>query len=224
MGHLFIAPRQDNIPLEVVPKVYIGSIHAAFNQEAITERSITHVSPAPRTLNAQYRGASHASTAYHAWPRCSMRRACQRLSRVSSPTSLSTFGTSTWTDRTADPPRRHITDLRALGCRADLNREAANILACVPAANIFIEAVSLPCHIIPTVSCSFCSSPSTARATGHQRRRCAGALRGGAVPVRRPRHGLPHVVAGVDIRPRRIGGEAGAARDPDQQGLRAAGL
>jgi hypothetical protein len=35
---------QDNIPVEVAPRLYIGSIHAAFNQEAIVERGITHVS------------------------------------------------------------------------------------------------------------------------------------------------------------------------------------
>lgn len=35
---------QDDIPSEVVPKLYIGSIHAAFNQDALVERDITHVS------------------------------------------------------------------------------------------------------------------------------------------------------------------------------------
>ncbi|EQC34390.1 hypothetical protein SDRG_08160 [Saprolegnia diclina VS20] len=34
---------QDNIPSEVVPKLWVGSIHAAFNFEAIKERKITHV-------------------------------------------------------------------------------------------------------------------------------------------------------------------------------------
>ena len=35
---------QDNMPLEIVPKIFIGSIHAAFNQEALRELGITHVS------------------------------------------------------------------------------------------------------------------------------------------------------------------------------------
>ncbi|OQS00697.1 hypothetical protein THRCLA_05896 [Thraustotheca clavata] len=34
---------QDNLPSEVVPKLWVGSIHAAFNFEAIKERKITHV-------------------------------------------------------------------------------------------------------------------------------------------------------------------------------------
>jgi hypothetical protein len=31
------------MPAEVYPNIYIGSIHAAFNQEALLERGITHV-------------------------------------------------------------------------------------------------------------------------------------------------------------------------------------
>ena len=34
---------QDNIPAKVIDGVYIGSIHAAFNQEAMHGRGITHV-------------------------------------------------------------------------------------------------------------------------------------------------------------------------------------
>lgn len=34
---------QDNIPIEIIPKVFIGSIHAAFNHEALHEYGITHV-------------------------------------------------------------------------------------------------------------------------------------------------------------------------------------
>ena len=35
---------QDNLPIEVAPRVFIGSIHAAFNQEALLSLKITHVS------------------------------------------------------------------------------------------------------------------------------------------------------------------------------------
>ena len=34
---------QDNVPAEVVPGIFIGSIHAAFNHEALLELGITHV-------------------------------------------------------------------------------------------------------------------------------------------------------------------------------------
>ncbi|CAM9644973.1 unnamed protein product, partial [Choristocarpus tenellus] len=34
---------QDNIPAQVIDRVWIGSIHAAFNQESIQDRGITHV-------------------------------------------------------------------------------------------------------------------------------------------------------------------------------------
>ena len=35
---------QDNLPIEIAPNLYIGSIHAAFNQEALISHKITHVS------------------------------------------------------------------------------------------------------------------------------------------------------------------------------------
>lgn len=35
---------QDNLPIEIAPKLYLGSIHAAFNQEALSSHKITHVS------------------------------------------------------------------------------------------------------------------------------------------------------------------------------------
>lgn len=35
---------QDNMPQEIVQRVFIGSIHASFNQEALTALGITHVS------------------------------------------------------------------------------------------------------------------------------------------------------------------------------------
>ncbi|CAM9784485.1 unnamed protein product, partial [Discosporangium mesarthrocarpum] len=34
---------QDNVPAQVIDRVWIGSIHAAFNQESMQERGITHV-------------------------------------------------------------------------------------------------------------------------------------------------------------------------------------
>ena len=34
---------QDNMPQEVVPRVFIGSIHASFNQDALMSLKITHV-------------------------------------------------------------------------------------------------------------------------------------------------------------------------------------
>eukprot|EP00605_Chrysophyceae_sp_TOSAG23-4_P001894 GSChrysophyteH1.ASY1.ANO1.2091.1 assembled CDS len=76
---------QDNLPQQVVPGIWIGSIHAAFNQEALLENGITHI------LNA---------------------------SRVPA-----TFP-------------RHFTYL-SIDIR---DREDANILACIPASNIFLEA------------------------------------------------------------------------------------
>ena len=39
---------QDNIPCEVIPNIYIGSIHAAFNQEALINLGITHILNASR--------------------------------------------------------------------------------------------------------------------------------------------------------------------------------
>ena len=76
---------QDNVPLEVVPRIFIGSIHAAFNQEALLEKGITHV------LNA---------------------------SRIPA-----TFP-------------KHFTYL-SIDIR---DKDDANILSCIPASNIFIEA------------------------------------------------------------------------------------
>ena len=35
---------QDNVPAEVTGRLWIGSIHAAFNQESISRLGITHVS------------------------------------------------------------------------------------------------------------------------------------------------------------------------------------
>lgn len=35
---------QDNVPVEIIPGVFIGSIHAAFNQEALVDCGVTHVS------------------------------------------------------------------------------------------------------------------------------------------------------------------------------------
>jgi len=34
---------QDNVPMEVVPQIFVGSIHVAFNSEALQSRGITHV-------------------------------------------------------------------------------------------------------------------------------------------------------------------------------------
>mmetsp|Transcript_34846 Transcript_34846/g.64987 ORF Transcript_34846/g.64987 Transcript_34846/m.64987 type:complete len:753 (-) Transcript_34846:599-2857(-) len=39
---------QDNMPCEVYPNIYIGSIHAAFNQEALIDLGITHILNASR--------------------------------------------------------------------------------------------------------------------------------------------------------------------------------
>jgi dual specificity phosphatase 12 len=76
---------QDNVPQEIVPGIFIGSIHAAFNQEALLEQGITHI------LNA---------------------------SRIPA-----TFP-------------KHFTYL-SIDIR---DKEDANILSCIPASNIFIEA------------------------------------------------------------------------------------
>lgn len=38
----------DNLPIEIIPKVFIGSIHAAFNNDALQELGITHVLNASR--------------------------------------------------------------------------------------------------------------------------------------------------------------------------------
>lgn len=76
---------QDNVPQEILPGIFIGSIHAAFNQEALLEHGITHIlnaSRIPATFPKQF-------------------------------TYLSI-------------------DIR--------DKEDANILSCIPASNIFIEA------------------------------------------------------------------------------------
>ena len=39
---------QDNMPQEIVPNIYIGSIHSAFNQEALLNAGITHILNASR--------------------------------------------------------------------------------------------------------------------------------------------------------------------------------
>ena len=41
---------QDNMPQEVVPRVFIGSIHASFNQDALSSLKITHVRRISRYL------------------------------------------------------------------------------------------------------------------------------------------------------------------------------
>lgn len=76
---------QDNVPQEIVPGIFIGSIHAAFNQEALARNGITHIlnaSRLPATFPRQF-------------------------------TYLSI-------------------DLR--------DKAEANMLSCIPASNIFIEA------------------------------------------------------------------------------------
>lgn len=76
---------QDNIPVQVVSKIYIGSIHAAFNQEALREKNITHILNASRIPSTFPRQFTYLSV-----------------------------------------------DIR--------DKENSNILACIPASNIFIEA------------------------------------------------------------------------------------
>lgn len=34
---------QDNVPMEVVPHIFVGSIHVAFNSDALQSKGITHV-------------------------------------------------------------------------------------------------------------------------------------------------------------------------------------
>ena len=34
---------QDDVPLQVLPNIFVGSIHCAFNLDALLERRITHV-------------------------------------------------------------------------------------------------------------------------------------------------------------------------------------
>jgi hypothetical protein len=76
---------QDNMPSEIIPKLFIGSIHAAFNQEALTERGITHILNASRLPSTFPKLFNYLSI-----------------------------------------------DIR--------DKDDANILSCIPAANIFIEA------------------------------------------------------------------------------------
>ena len=76
---------QDNAPQQVIPGVFIGSIHAAFNQEALLANGITHILNASRVPATFPRQFSYLSV-----------------------------------------------DIR--------DREDANILSCIPASNIFIEA------------------------------------------------------------------------------------
>ncbi|CAN0087960.1 unnamed protein product, partial [Phaeothamnion confervicola] len=48
---------QDNVPAQVIDRVWIGSIHAAFNQEGLHDRGITHVlnaSGLPATFPRQF--------------------------------------------------------------------------------------------------------------------------------------------------------------------------
>jgi hypothetical protein len=48
---------QDQLPSEVIPNIYIGSIHAAFALDALLNRKITHVlnvSRLPSTFPAQF--------------------------------------------------------------------------------------------------------------------------------------------------------------------------
>ncbi len=76
---------QDNVPQQVIPGIFIGSIHAAFNQEALLENGISHIlnaSRVPATFPKQF-------------------------------TYLSI-------------------DIR--------DRDDANLLSCIPASNIFLEA------------------------------------------------------------------------------------
>ncbi|KAJ0408602.1 hypothetical protein P43SY_008949 [Pythium insidiosum] len=76
---------QDNLPVEVAPRVFVGSVHAAFHLDALKERQITHV------LNL----AGHYATFPDAFTYLSM----------------------------------HLRD-----------KEDANLLSCLPAALIFVEA------------------------------------------------------------------------------------
>ncbi|GLD92048.1 hypothetical protein PINS_up000581 [Pythium insidiosum] len=76
---------QDNLPVEVAPRVFVGSVHAAFHLEALKERHITHV------LNL----AGHYATFPDAFTYLSL----------------------------------HLRD-----------KDDANLLSCLPAALIFVEA------------------------------------------------------------------------------------
>ncbi|CAM9776671.1 unnamed protein product, partial [Heterosigma akashiwo] len=76
---------QDNLPAQIIPGLFIGSIHAGFNQEGLNDLKITHI------LNASGMPATF-------------------------PNSYTYFTVSV------------------------RDKEQANILNCVPASNIFIEA------------------------------------------------------------------------------------
>ncbi|KAJ1423394.1 hypothetical protein B484DRAFT_105305 [Ochromonadaceae sp. CCMP2298] len=39
---------QDDVPLEVLPRIFIGSIHSAFNSECLQSHGITHILNASR--------------------------------------------------------------------------------------------------------------------------------------------------------------------------------
>ncbi|CAM9950500.1 unnamed protein product [Ectocarpus fasciculatus] len=48
---------QDNVPAKVTDRLWIGSIHAAFNQDSMQDRGITHVlnaSGLPATFPRQF--------------------------------------------------------------------------------------------------------------------------------------------------------------------------
>jgi len=76
---------QDNVPQKVLPGIFIGSIHAAFNQEALLENGISHILNASRVPATFPKNFTYLSI-----------------------------------------------DIR--------DREDANILSCIPASNIFLEA------------------------------------------------------------------------------------
>lgn len=76
---------QDNAPQKVIPGIFIGSIHAAFNQEALLENGISHILNASRVPATFPKNFTYLSI-----------------------------------------------DIR--------DREDANILSCIPASNIFLEA------------------------------------------------------------------------------------
>jgi len=76
---------QDNVPQKVITGIFIGSIHAAFNQEALLENGITHILNASRVPATFPKNFTYLSI-----------------------------------------------DIR--------DREDANILSCIPASNIFLEA------------------------------------------------------------------------------------
>ena len=42
---------QDDVPIEICPKIFIGSIHSAFNQESLQANGITHILNCSRLPN-----------------------------------------------------------------------------------------------------------------------------------------------------------------------------